>query len=78
MEKGLANELNELINFYNDNYAYDEFNQVDFAKVQELAKTCSTGCEIANPGKIEEIPGYNGFSSELVRIAFDRFATANV
>jgi hypothetical protein len=46
--------------------------------VQELAKTCSTGCEIANPGKIEEIPGYNGFSSELVRIAFDRFATANV
>lgn len=76
MEKGLANELNELIDFYNENYAYDEFNKVNFAKVQELAKTCSTGCEIADPDKIKEVPDYKGFSSELARIAFESGVSA--
>ena len=71
METGLANELNNLINFYNDNYAFDEFNKVKFSQVQKLAKTCSTGCEIANTGEIDSIPGYNGFSSKLVKIAFE-------
>jgi UDP-N-acetyl-D-mannosaminuronic acid dehydrogenase len=71
MEKGLALELENLIDFYNENYAHDEFNKVNFADVQHLAKTCSTGCEIANPGKIEKLPVYNGFTPELARIAFE-------
>jgi len=71
MEKGLANELINLIDFYNGNYAFDEFNKVKFADVQRLAKTCSTGCEIANPDIVDEIPIYKGFSSELSKIAFE-------
>jgi hypothetical protein len=69
METGLAIELLNLINFYNSNYAYDEYNKVKFADVQRLAKTCSTGCEIADTGKIEKVPVYDGFSSILVQKA---------
>ena len=69
MEKGLGHELLGLINFYNTNYAYDEYNKVKFADVQRLAKTCSTGCEIADADPIGSVPEYNGFSSSLARIA---------
>ncbi|HET7119433.1 MAG TPA: nucleotide sugar dehydrogenase, partial [Hanamia sp.] len=65
MEKGLGHELIGLINFYNENYAFDEYNKVKFEDVQRLAKTCSTGCEIANPDTVENLPVYNGFSSIL-------------
>ena len=71
MEKGLALELNNLINFYNENYAHDEFNKVNFADVQYLARTCSTGCEIANPEKTDTLPVYNGFTPELSKLAFE-------
>lgn len=71
MEKGLALELENLIDFYNENYAHDEFNKVKFTEVQHLAKTCSTGCEIANPEKIEVLPVYNGFTPELSGIAYE-------
>jgi UDP-N-acetyl-D-mannosaminuronic acid dehydrogenase len=70
MEKGLANELQELIDFYNENYAFDNFNKVRFIDVQRLAKTCSTGCEIADPGKVEVVPEFNGFRSRLVECAY--------
>jgi UDP-N-acetyl-D-mannosaminuronic acid dehydrogenase len=70
MEKGLAIELQNLIDFYNKNYAYDEYNKVKFADVQRLAKTCSTGCEIANTGKVDSVASYNNFSSILVQKAF--------
>jgi hypothetical protein len=69
MEKGLGLELLRLIEFYNKNYVHDEFNKVDFYEVQRLAKTCSTGCEIADPGKVENVPEYKGFSSRLVKSA---------
>ena len=71
MEKGLANELLGLIEFYNAKYAHDDFNKVNFDEVQRLAKTCSTGCIIANPGKVEVVPEYYGFSSRLVQCAFN-------
>ncbi len=77
MEKGLANELNNLINFYNENYAHDDFNKVNFAEVQKLARTCSTGCEIASPGKIEVPPVYQGFTASLVQIAYEQFHQNN-
>jgi UDP-N-acetyl-D-mannosaminuronic acid dehydrogenase len=67
MEKGLAYELLGLIDFYNQNYAFDEYNKVKFDDVQRLAKTCSTGCEIANPEAIEKVPSYNSFSSMLAQ-----------
>jgi UDP-N-acetyl-D-mannosaminuronic acid dehydrogenase len=69
MEKGLANELLGLINFYNSNFAYDSFNEVKFSDVQRLAKTCSTGCVIADPGKVKKVPEYKGFFSRLVQCA---------
>ncbi|MEO6843727.1 MAG: nucleotide sugar dehydrogenase [Ginsengibacter sp.] len=70
MEKGLGHELLGLINFYNENYAFDEYNKVKFEDVQRLAKTCSTGCEIANPETIDRIPEYKGFSSVLSKKGF--------
>ena len=70
MEKGLSHELLGLINFYNNNYAFDEYNKVKFEDVQRLAKTCSTGCEIADPDVIESVPVYNDFSSVLAKKGF--------
>ncbi len=69
VEKGIGNELNSLIEFLNDNYAKDEFNKAKFRRVRVLADTCSTGCSIANPDKIDRIEPYNGFSSRLVECA---------
>lgn len=66
-EKGLSQELLGLINFYNDNYAFDEYNKVKFSEVQRLAKTCSTGCEIADVETIENLPEFEGFSSVLAQ-----------
>ena len=70
MERGLSHELLGLINFYNENYAFDEYNKVKFEDVQRLAKTCSTGCEIADPDVIKSIPVYNDFSSILAKKGF--------
>jgi UDP-N-acetyl-D-mannosaminuronic acid dehydrogenase len=69
MEKGLALELQNLISFYNSNYAFDEFNKVDFKVVQKLAKTCSTGCEIADAIPVVSVPSFDGFTSKLVELA---------
>lgn len=69
MEHGLAIELSNLIEFYNENYAFDEYNKVKFSEVQKLGKTCSTGCEIADPARVSEVPSYMGFSSKLVESA---------
>lgn len=77
MEKGLGLELLGLINFYNENYAFDEYNKVKFEDVQRLAKTCSTGCEIANADPIEEVPVYNGFSSKLSKKGFKQPISVN-
>lgn len=71
MEKGVANELTNLIKFYNENYAFDKFNQVEFKDVQRLAKTCTTGCEIADPDKITKVPVYKEFSCTLAKVAFE-------
>ena len=48
-----------------------EGDKVVFSEVQNLARTCSTGCEIANPEKIERLPVYNGFTPTLSKIAFE-------
>jgi UDP-N-acetyl-D-mannosaminuronic acid dehydrogenase len=69
-EKGLANEVNDLCTFLNKHYADNEFNKVKFTEVQKLAASCSTGCIIANPGVIDNLPEYEGFSSRLCQDAF--------
>ena len=78
MEKGLGHELVGLINFYNENYAFDEYNKVKFEDVQRLAKTCSTGCEIADPDAIESVPVYKNFSSILAKKGFENAKLQNV
>lgn len=72
MEQGIANELCELINFLNERYVNDDFNKIDFKEVQRLAGTCVTGCIIADPRPIDDLPSYRGFSSRLVQRAKSR------
>lgn len=69
MERGVANELLGLINFYNERYAEDSFNKIDFREVQRLAGTCVTGCSIAEPGPIKDVPVYHKFTPRLVQRA---------
>ena len=75
MEKGLGHELMGLINFYNENYAFDEYNKVKFEDVQRLAKTCSTGCEIADAEPIEYVPVYHNFLTRLAKKGFENAKT---
>jgi hypothetical protein len=70
MEKGLSHELLGLIGFFNQNYAFNDYNKVKFEDVQRLAKTCSTGCEIADPDSVEIVPSYNEFTSILAKKGF--------
>jgi hypothetical protein len=69
MERGVANELEELIDFLNAEYAPDDFNRSSLAEVRRLARTCTTGCDIAEAGAIDELPEYRGFRSRLARVA---------
>jgi UDP-N-acetyl-D-mannosaminuronic acid dehydrogenase len=72
MERGVANELMELIDFLNAEYAPDEFNRSSLAEVRRLARTCTTGCDIAEAGAIDDLPEYNGFQPRLARVAAGR------
>jgi UDP-N-acetyl-D-mannosaminuronic acid dehydrogenase len=72
MERGVANELVELIDFLNAEYAPDDFNRTSLAEVRRLARTCTTGCDIAEAGAIGDLPAYNGFQSRLARVAAGR------
>jgi UDP-N-acetyl-D-mannosaminuronic acid dehydrogenase len=72
VETGVANELRDLINFFNENYCENEFNKVKFNEVQSLAASCSTGCIIANPNGVQNLPVYKGFSSHLASLTLNR------
>jgi UDP-N-acetyl-D-mannosaminuronic acid dehydrogenase len=71
VERGVANELEALIQFLNRAYAQTPFEQVSFAEVQRLAATCGTGCRIVEPGPIEPTRPVSGFGSRLVARALD-------
>ncbi len=75
MEHGVANEVLNLVRFLNDRYAGDAFNRVEFKRVQELARTCVTGCEIADPLPQVEAPEYRGFKMRLTARAARHAAT---
>lgn len=69
MEQGVANEVQGIVDFLNERYATDDFNRVSFAKVQELAGTCVTGCAIADTEANVRVPNYQGFRLRLVEAA---------
>src|SRR5690554_3707699 len=69
VERGVANELSNLVEFFNKNYANDEFNKINFKEVQRLAAGCGTGCIIDDPGELNEIPIYKEYSSLLADYA---------
>ncbi len=75
MEKGLANEVLAIIEFLNEHYAAVAFNKVRFEEVQRLAAGCDTGCVIADPGPVEEMPACRGFTSRLVQCAGRQYVT---
>ena len=76
VECGVANEVQALAEFLNENYAGDEFNRIRFEDVQRIAGTCVTGCAIVDPGPIDSLPGYNGFVPRLVKCAYDAWQKA--
>jgi len=76
MERGLANEVNALVDFLNDHYAHEAFNKVQFKEVQRLAASCNTGCVIVDPGPVEALPTYHGFSSRLAVCAKQQYSLA--
>jgi UDP-N-acetyl-D-mannosaminuronic acid dehydrogenase len=69
VELGVANEVQNFINFLNERFVKDDFNRVEFLDVQKIARTCVTGCDMVCPGPIEMVPFYKGFSSRLAGCA---------
>ncbi len=69
VERGVANELQDVIEFLNSRYAADAFNRVQFADVQRLAGTCVTGCAIVDPGPADPVSDGPGARSALVQRA---------
>ena len=70
--RGVANEVESLVEFLNRRYAADDtFNRVDFNDVRRLAATCSTGCDIDRSGDVPSIETHEGFTSGLAQLAAD-------
>jgi hypothetical protein len=66
VERGVANELADLVEFLNEHYALDPFNRVEFHDVQRLAATCATGCVIVDPLRETRFDARPPFRSRLV------------
>jgi UDP-N-acetyl-D-mannosaminuronic acid dehydrogenase len=69
MERGVANEVQGLIEFLNQRYAAGVFNEVTLEEVRRLGATCVTGCDIAATGPVTGAPEFNGFSTRLAACA---------
>jgi UDP-N-acetyl-D-mannosaminuronic acid dehydrogenase len=69
MERGVANEVQGLIEFLNQRYAAGAFNEVTLDEVRRLGATCVTGCDIAATGPVTRAPEFNGFSTRLAACA---------
>lgn len=66
VERGVANEVGRLAEFFNRCYAVEPFDRVELAEVRRFAATCVTGCDIVEPGPVGMPPAYDGFVSRLV------------
>ena len=69
VERGVANEVNELVTFLNGRFSDTEFSRADFDEVRRLAATCTTGCVIAPAGPVDEVAAYRGFLPRLAQRA---------
>lgn len=76
MERGVANEVQGLIEFLNQRYAAGSFNAVTLEAVRRLGSTCVTGCDIAAAGPVTTAPTYHGFSTRLATCAVAASAVA--
>jgi nucleotide sugar dehydrogenase len=72
IERGVANEVRELVDYLNGKYADTDFSRADFSEVRRLAATCTTGCRIEAAGEIPEVHPYRGFLPRLVQRAAGR------
>lgn len=75
VERGVANEVNELVDYLNARYADTDFSRASFAEVRRLAGTCTTGCVIEPAGDVPEVHPYRGFLPRLVSRALGRDAS---
>ncbi|HOU53173.1 MAG TPA: nucleotide sugar dehydrogenase [Myxococcota bacterium] len=69
VERGVAREVQGLCDFLNARYAATPFEAVRFPDVQALARTCSTGCMLADPVPPDPVPGWEDLRSRLVEHA---------
>jgi UDP-N-acetyl-D-mannosaminuronic acid dehydrogenase len=69
IERGVANEVNDLVAFLNLHFADTEFSQADFNEVRRLAATCTTGCAIGTAGPVAPLSPYRGFLPRLAQKA---------
>lgn len=73
MERGVANEVEEVAAFLNAHYADDAHNEIVFEDVQALARTCATGCDIVDCGYVTLPAPDAGFTSRLAQMAVARW-----
>jgi UDP-N-acetyl-D-mannosaminuronic acid dehydrogenase len=69
VERGVANELNSVVQFLNRRYAPDEASAVRLHEVARLAGTCATGCRLVAPGSVDHVPAYGEHRFRLAAIA---------
>jgi UDP-N-acetyl-D-mannosaminuronic acid dehydrogenase len=70
--RGVANEVDRLAGFFNDRYSSDAFNRTSMDEIRRLAATCTTGCDLPEPGDVEWPTAPAGFASRLARLAAER------
>ncbi len=68
LETGFANEINDIIQFLNNNYSSDDFNTVKYDEVKSIAHTCATGCNITEPSEIKYTETNLSDFSELLKV----------
>jgi UDP-N-acetyl-D-mannosaminuronic acid dehydrogenase len=66
IEKGFSNEIQGFIDFANARFAANDFNRIDFKDVKRIARTCVTGCLLADPGPLIAVPEYEGLTLRLL------------
>lgn len=75
VERGVANEVSMLVDFFNAQYRTRGDAEVLYAEVQAMARSCATGCDLADPGPIPALTKH-AFQSRLAAVAAERWAEA--
>ncbi len=72
LERGVANEVNALVDFFNASYATEPSSEVLYEDVQAMARSCATGCDLVDPGPVASWPEHD-FRSRLAGLALARW-----